>query len=499
MLKKIEQLVLEFKQSIIQSEAEVRSKFIVPLLEILEYPSFLRAEEFPVYGFEGGRQLPAKNADFLLFSSKDFATHRKCTQQNVEWVQKNSLLVVEAKKPGEMPDILGQPQYYTVWTRAVAYLAIDGLRIKGYYYNGICSDHQIIDCDLDELSSHLEILAFSYNKILRIKEEGHDFSHQLAKTTSQQDKSSIEECRPATEADIKNLPESVFRYMRDALGRNSDGLSDFQVLSRYLNLTDFLLKNDLRYEIPEYMITIPRKFLPAQLSLNNDIFPTETGNVIVFYRNDLIRYLYKSKTITIDIIYFNDKLGILDMGAQVRNKSVSSRIAVFEKLRKVFSADTWQISFSDPNPVVLTLDRSTNCHLSEFKQELLLRFDEYRRDLEQLQLIEDFYEIEFELHDIPAEKVYELQTAIFHIYSGITMECNCSINLQSEMFGEDFELSSHLLFEDVVSQPMDSFILFGKTFTPSKSWILPFSVRTVDTSRDGIITVPGCIRYRIAE
>ena len=86
----IQKLLLEYRKSTIQSEAEVRSKFIVPLLDVLGYPSELRAEEFPVYGYGGGKKLPAKNADFILFCSPDFGSHRTRTQRNLEWVYDNS-------------------------------------------------------------------------------------------------------------------------------------------------------------------------------------------------------------------------------------------------------------------------------------------------------------------------------------------------------------------------------------------------------------------------
>ena len=55
----------------------------MPLLEALGYPSYLRAEEFPVYGFEGEKRLPAKNADFAMFSDKEFAAHRSFTQKDI--------------------------------------------------------------------------------------------------------------------------------------------------------------------------------------------------------------------------------------------------------------------------------------------------------------------------------------------------------------------------------------------------------------------------------
>ena len=70
--EELKHLLSEYQKSIIQSEAEVRSKFIVPLLNFLQYPTELRSEEFPVYGFEGGKRLPAKNADFIMFSDRGF-------------------------------------------------------------------------------------------------------------------------------------------------------------------------------------------------------------------------------------------------------------------------------------------------------------------------------------------------------------------------------------------------------------------------------------------
>lgn len=79
--KELEILIQEYEKSIIQSEAEVRSKFIVPLLDCLEYPSELRAEEYPVYGFEGGKKLPAKDVDFIMFSDKNFGHYRTFVQK----------------------------------------------------------------------------------------------------------------------------------------------------------------------------------------------------------------------------------------------------------------------------------------------------------------------------------------------------------------------------------------------------------------------------------
>ena len=72
----IQAIITKYRESKIQSEAEVRSKLIVPLLEVLGYASKYRAEEFPVYGYGGRERLSTKNADFLLFDNEEFADHR---------------------------------------------------------------------------------------------------------------------------------------------------------------------------------------------------------------------------------------------------------------------------------------------------------------------------------------------------------------------------------------------------------------------------------------
>ena len=46
----IQSVIDEYRLSDIQSESEVRSKFIVRLSEVLGYSSQFRGEEFPVYG-----------------------------------------------------------------------------------------------------------------------------------------------------------------------------------------------------------------------------------------------------------------------------------------------------------------------------------------------------------------------------------------------------------------------------------------------------------------
>ena len=184
--KRLKEIIYEFKKSDINSEAEIRSKLIVPLIEFLGYPSEFRAEEFPVYGHEGCKLIKAKNSDFLLFKNKEFAKHNKKQQEHINWVQDNSLLIFEAKNINEMPDELGQPVYYTMWTKAVAYLITDGVQIKGYYYKDCTSDREVINCTIDELPEKLEFKYFTYENLLTLKEKRLQSENNREKTFVEQ-------------------------------------------------------------------------------------------------------------------------------------------------------------------------------------------------------------------------------------------------------------------------------------------------------------------------
>lgn len=163
-------LIEEFLRQNIQSEAEVRSKLIVPLLELLDYPKDLRAEEFPIYGYEGGRSLTTKSADFLQFTSNEFDKHRGKSDLEVDWVYKHSLLVFEAKKPTEKILVKGQPVFYSAWTKSVAYMISNGIEIEGYIVNANYSDTCIFSCKIEEIPEKWEMVSqLNYNRIIELK------------------------------------------------------------------------------------------------------------------------------------------------------------------------------------------------------------------------------------------------------------------------------------------------------------------------------------------
>lgn len=168
----ISKIVADYLRQNIQSEEEVRSKFIVPLLEELGYPIDYRAEEFPVYGSEGSKSLNAKAADFIQFTSNKFADYRTKTDSNLKWVYEHSLLVFEAKKPTESIAVKEQPIYYAAWTKAPAYMISNGKTIEGYITNANYIDSCIFSCSVAEIPQNwTDICKMDFINIQKIKGE----------------------------------------------------------------------------------------------------------------------------------------------------------------------------------------------------------------------------------------------------------------------------------------------------------------------------------------
>ena len=246
---RVKKVIETYRRSKIQSEAEVRSKFIVPLLEALGYDPEYRAEEFPVYGFNGRSKLPMKSADYILFDDIEFADHRDNKRQSKEWVKEHSLLVVEAKKPNKIPDELEQAEFYTVWTKAVGYIETDGEVFIARFFDPVSRDYDILTLSVDELGEADRLELLSFESIRTSKRE-----NTIAAI--------IENNKPQYELIMRdedlNIPPEAIKYYRSLLGRNANNLSDVEVMAKFLNMTDTFLQNDIRYDIPQYMINIPR-------------------------------------------------------------------------------------------------------------------------------------------------------------------------------------------------------------------------------------------------
>lgn len=492
----IKAVIDEYAKSVIQSEAEVRSKLVVPLLCALGYPSELRAEEFPVYGFGGRNKLPAKNADFLLFSNKEFGAHRRDTQKDKDWVQSHSLLIVEAKKPGEMPDSSGQAQFYTMWTKAVAYMVTDGCEIKAYCYSDISSDYKIIGCSISDLPYVAGFNVLSFDNIQTIKEKGQT---ALQEYNSLQ-KSAKYPAHIITDDAELNLPNETLVYIRNALGRNANGLSNVQLVAKYLNATDSFLQNDLRYDIPAYMIDIPRGRYNANLYCNDLIFPLIQGEATVFYCNDDLRYLFENEYLQIAICFRKEKLICFEIGYHVLNRTVSARLACFEMINKCFAAKSLRIAVEDSDHTSILLPTGRPGKLWPEKKDISFMLGFWVSGLSKLKAIEEYYDIEFKLEPISGQdNVLKIYESVDVVYDGLMLNENCKITIPSSAFDDDVVIEEPLLCQENEPIPLQDRVIHGITFRPYRSAFLPCKISLSEIKKDDIVRLPGCCEYRVIE
>lgn len=133
------------------SETDVRTQVAVPLLDLLGYPKANRAEEFPIYGFEGRKPLRAKPADIVLFNSTEHGERRDREARG--WVANHALMVVELKKPKESLDnAQGQAQFYAHWAKVPFYIMTNGKELVVYRMQGFFNDVCELYCLVEDLS-----------------------------------------------------------------------------------------------------------------------------------------------------------------------------------------------------------------------------------------------------------------------------------------------------------------------------------------------------------
>lgn len=489
----IQAVIDEFQKSEIQSEAEVRSKFIVQLSRALGYPSELRGEEFPVYGYGGRDVLPAKNADFIFFTDREFGKYRKNTQKHKKWVQDHSLLIIEAKKTGEMPEDLGQAQFYTMWTKAIAYIETDGEDFKGYFLNTVSSDLQVMDAKVEELADKSELWNFSYENILFIKNTGVSCVDKRLIPTE-------EVYEIITEDDELDIPEDTLFYMRRCLGKNAEGLTNVQMVSRFLNTTENMLQNDMRYGIPSYMIDFPRHIYHAKLYIDDMIFPLICGEVIEFYWEDEARYFFQSDYIEALVLYKNDILKEFEIGYHILDRFVTERLNHFELVRKCLEADSVRIAVENEIGMQMSLPAGNPGEMWNSKQHVTSMFAFWLSGMKKLKMIEDYYEIEFKLRFVSdSDELNSLYEAIDFVYDGIMLNENCVITIPGNKSDEDIEITEPILFEENVAIPLQDRIIQGVVFRPYRSALLPCKAVFVDKDENDIVSIPGCCEYKIVD
>lgn len=489
----------QYRKSLIQSEAEIRSKFVVPLLELLGYPSELRAEEFPVYGYGGRERLPAKNADFILFDERDFRDHRTKTQANRDWVCRHSLLVVEAKKPGEIPEDsdLGQAQFYAVWTRAVGYIVTDGEILFCRIYNCVADDYEILNLRTDDMVNHDGLWVLSYENILSIKHKS--ISTGVALIAKQSDRGgSTDHNDYSIEAALSALPNSTIAYLQHALGRNADGLDKAQLASRFLNLTNVILRNDLRFDIPPYILDFPRHEYKAKLCINNELFPMMVGTVIEFYWDEIERYFFDSRYLKAMIVLRQNQLVSFEIGFSILDRHVADRISGFLQVEKCLTADTIRILVENPARTNLVLPARNPGNMWISKTQVTQMGNYWLKGLYKLRAIEEYYEIEFCLKDfIVGEELNRLLDSIELVFAGTCLQKNCDISLPGYASDSDVIVEEPVPFQTNEEISLPDRIIHDVVFRPYICTLLPSKLAFSGKPKGDIVLAPASCEYRI--
>lgn len=480
----------------IQSEMEVRSKFIVPLIEYLGYPSMLRSEEFPVYGWQGRSKNPTKNADFLLFSDKDFATHRFCKPDSIKWVQDHSLLIIEAKKPGEMPDIDGQAVYYTQWTKALAYIACDGEEIRGSYYSETTADREYINCKMEDIEGNPFLEKFSYETLSLLKQGLKDDNTELT-LDSDIKMISNENIQEFLNEEI-DIPKSTLEYMANALSVNSDEISNYELVRRFLRVADTILDCDLRYDIPAFAFDMPREIVDAKVYVNKNVYPLFSGQVELYYWNDFDRLCFRNEYIEIIMVFQKGVPIQMAMGYAVLDRQAAQRLAHLHEVRKCYLAKSIMVELEDERSYTFDFEKKQYEITEQLQSDAeFTKFwiDEISKIIE----IESVYEIEFNLKKIDGmDNINKLYDAVDIIYDGINGNCNCTITIPIDALEEEpIEIDEPVFFEER-DLPLPDKYIHDICFRPCASMILP-GIIDKKNAVDGIVHVDACCAYRIVE
>ena len=496
---RLQAVIAEYRKSIIYSEAEVRSKLAVPLIDCLGFPSELRAEEYPVYGFDGRKRLPATPADFFLFSDREFNRHRKYNQKNADWVRDHSLLIVETKRPEEFPEDYGQAEYYSYWSKALAYIVTDGERVIGRFYNPAASDFEVVHCTVDELPQNLDLVFFSYESLLEVKQQALEKPSYLSKANVLQ---TAEKDQGAgiliTSEEQIDLPDYVYKFIREYMGTTVDGMDKLQVVSKFLYFMNECLKDDFKYGIPLYMLGPVIDEDEAVLYINEKVVPICAGKIRHHIRENSNIYVFSNEYICAIAVICNDELLNCSITYRVFATRVSMRLHHFDIVKKVLDADVVRIVAGNKANWSFLLPIGNTQVMHPSKQDVAILTQSYIESLEKLSLIEEYYQIEFCLEHVPEDQVERLYDNIDHVYDGIVMQANCSITFSEGILKENLVLSEPTLFQTKGEINLSNRVLFGKVFTPKESYIMPCNVNEV-TPEDDLIVLDGCCRYQLCE
>ena len=452
----IKSVVEKYLQCDIRSEQEVRSKLIVPLTEALGYAPNTRGEDFPVYSFVGGKKQPTTFADFIMFSDCDFNKHSNFIFEDIEWIHNHSLLVIETKKPDELPNVQGQAQFYAMWARTLAYIVTDGKRIKGWIYKSGCADELIVDCDILSFDDQLSRLSeFEFNTLLQEKED------RIAN-----DNSSL-----ITDPSELNLSSAQIQYMKNALGRNAEGIDNLELTSKFLASCDFILQNNIRYGVPDFALDLLRETYEVNLYTDNNILPVDTGILYYSYWEEIDRYQYDSDYIHFEVSFWNKQIIQYKAYYHSLSSKVFERIIGIKKILQTLESNQMKLVNNDDQSKQVVIDKTCMPGVHDEDAEYISLFEFWLNGLEQMKEIEDYYKVVFNIGE--ADDIPQLYHDIEMVYNGFHMIENCTLPIPCETLDGDFEITTPTVIREGEIPNMSDKSIFGIVFHPVRTILLP--------------------------
>ena len=268
------------------------------------------------------------------------------------------------------------------------------------------------------------------------------------------------------------ISKETMHYIRSALGRESENKTDKEIVKQFLMLSNTIINGNFRYGIPEFAFDIPREERAADLYINNEITPLFSGTTTVYYRNQISRYQFRCQYIELNVFTINNAISGSTFGYCVHNTSSKERLVNLNKILKLVLCNSFNIYIQDYAIKNLFLSKEMpgiKWGLLENKDLLELWIEEITK----ITRIEQSYGITFNLTPIyNVEEIKTLYTAIDIVHDGLLMKPNGVFRFPLS-FKIDNPIKKPTLWEDDVEIPLTSFNIYGISFVPRTSALLP--------------------------
>ena len=148
----------------LSNEAEVESKFVIPLFQKLGFPDSVRRDKHPLITYRPGRRGRKPEIDLIYFS----------VSEPSEQTSSTSLVIVEAKEPGkrELAEDIAQAKFYSYYLKAPFLVITNGRQLKvlqQYSYHEEMVFDGLVDMLKDEVVAGQLFDRLQYETVKAIK------------------------------------------------------------------------------------------------------------------------------------------------------------------------------------------------------------------------------------------------------------------------------------------------------------------------------------------